>query len=388
MKWQIAPEFRQEYWKKQARRGVGSAPSSPASSKDVNPNFRGPNGQNLGYDTSMVSSFSARDGQGRVIPPTPKVSLQFPPLYPGGSSAGPTLAPPFQHPEAITPQRRRTDTLSTLPDTELEDSPLPHRHGGPAPRMGNGLPAYTLPSSVPPAHHSPSNPTLSSSYLDTPFRFSQHSIITPAPLRQNPRLAPPSTLVAPSKFMPESSPAGPGLFWKGLMGVTPGHQVPDISPVKDEDRRSNGIDRHVMSSSPPPMDAGLGSPSKPARGSQAPTVTSSSAKKEEGPSFNAMENGTVADESHRFGRGIGEVTSKGSPFGLGAARSNTSDSFNNSVPPPGNHANPEHHRRGGEDDDEDDGAGGFDLAKGFAPIASASFHSQRSSSIGVARAGP
>lgn len=385
MKWQIAPEFRQEYWKKQARRGGGSAPSSPASSKDVNPNFRGPNGQNLGYDTSMVSSFSAKDGQGRVIPPTPKVNLQFPPLYPGGSS-GPTLAPPFQQPqEAITPIRRRTDTLSTLPDTELEDSPLPHRHGGPTPRMGNGLPAYTLPSSVPPAHHSPTNPTLSSSYLDTPFRFSQHSIITPAPLRQNPRLAPPSTLVAPSKFMPESSPAGPGLFWKGLMGVTPGHQVPDISPVKDEDPRANGIDRHVMSSSPPPMDAGLGSPSKPARGSQAPTASSSSAKKEGTPSFNHMENGGAVDESSRFSRSVGDVTGKASPFGLGPARGSASSSFNNPGQPQGSHPNPEHHR-GGDDDDED-GAGGFDLAKGFAPIASGSFHSQRSSSIGVARAG-
>lgn len=388
MKWQIAPEFRQEYWKKQARRGGGSAPSSPASSKDVNPNFRGPNGQNLGYDTSMVSSFSARDGQGRVIPPTPKANLQFPPLYPGGSSTGPTLAPPFQqHQEAITPQRRRTDTLSTLPDTEIEDSPLPHRHGGPAPRMGNGLPAYTLPSSVPPAHHSPSNPTLSSSYLDTPFRFSQHSIITPAPLRQNPRLAPPSTLVAPSKFMPESSPAGPGLFWKGLMGVTPGHQVPDISPVKDEDPRSNGIDRHVMSSSPPPMDAGLGSPSKPGRGSQAPTATSSSAKKEETPSYSAMGNGALADEGARFGHGGGDGQRKVSPFGLGAARSTASDSFNHPVQAQGSHADVEHHQRGGDDEDDEDGADGFDLAKGFAPIASASFHSQRSSSIGIARAG-
>ena len=61
MKWQIAPEFRDEYRKKQAKRNGGSAPSSPASSKEVNPNFRGPNGQNLGYDTSMVSSFSAKD---------------------------------------------------------------------------------------------------------------------------------------------------------------------------------------------------------------------------------------------------------------------------------------------------------------------------------------
>ena len=40
----------------------------------------------------------------------------------------------------------------------------------------------------------------------------------------------------------------------------------------------------------------------------------------------------------------------------------------------------------GHDDDDDDGDGGFDLAKGFAPIGG-SFASQRSGSLGAARAG-
>lgn len=386
MKWQIAPEFRQEYWKKQARRGGGgSAPSSPASSKDVNPNFRGPNGQNLGYDTSMVSSFSAKDGLGRLntsFPPTPKVTLQFPPFNPGGLS-GPTLAPPFQQSqEVITPQRRRTNTQ----DTEFEDSPLPHRPGGPTPRFGNGLPAYTLPSSVPPPHHSPTNPTLSSSYLDTPFHFSQHSIITPAPLRQNPRLAPPSTLVAPSKFMPESSPAGPGLFWKGLMGVTPGHQLPDMSPVKDDESRMTGLERHVMSSSPPPMDTVLGSPSKPARSSQLPNTSSSSVKKEGTPSFTLRENGAPMDDNTSYRHSFGEGTTRPSSFAsipsLGAAPMAFKGAPPLHGPSPGANAPPGH-----EAEEEEDGAGGFDLAKGFAPIAGGSFHSQRSSSIGFARAG-
>ena len=43
--------------------------------------------------------------------------------------------------------------------------------------------------------------------------------------------------------------------------------------------------------------------------------------------------------------------------------------------------------RTNHEDDEDDGDGGFDLSKGFAPIAGGSFHSQRSTSLGVARAG-
>ena len=303
MKWQIAPEYRQEYWKKLARRG-GSAPSSPASSKDVNPNFRGPNGQNLGYDTSMVSSFSARDISDRSGgPPGGRMSFQFPTFNPGAPyPPGPNLAPPMPQPhEAVTPMRRRTDTQNTLPDLELEDSPL--RHGAPTPRFGNGLPVYSLPSSAPHAHHSPTNPTLSSSYLDTPFHPSHHSVITPAPLRQDPRLAPPSTLVAPSKFMPESSPAGPqGLFWKGIMSATPGQPLPDMSPVKDDDPRSNGIDRHVMSSSPPPMDAAMGSPSKPGRSSQAQFSSSSAMKKDNAVSFAAHENGASFDENATFGR--------------------------------------------------------------------------------------
>jgi hypothetical protein len=378
MKWQIAPEFRQEYWKKQARRGAGSAPSSPASSKDVNPNFRGPNGQNLGYDTSMVSSFSARDGSDRAGPPPPPpgmATLQFPSFNPG-LPPGPTLAPPFSshNRDVSTPQRRRTDTQNTLPDSMLDESPLPHRLANPTPRVGNGQPAYTLPSSVPPPHHSPTNPTLSSSYLDTPYHFSQHSMVTPAPLRQNPRLAPPSTLVAPSKFMPESSPAGPGLFWKGLMGVTPGHQLPDISPVKDDDPRANGIDRQVMSSSPPPMDAGLGSPSKPARSSQAPFNSSSSAKKEATPGIGRKENGVAKNNEAKFGGSLEPV-----------ARSNVSSAAEAGPAllklSQQGRTNPE---RVTGDDDEDEG--GFDLAKGFAPIGGGSFQSNRSSSIGVGRA--
>jgi len=381
MKWQIAPEFRQEYWKKQARRSGGSAPSSPASGKDVNPNFRGPNGQNLGYDTSMVSSFSARDiGDRSGLPPSGRVTLQFPAFNPGQSlPPGPSLAPPAsQSHEAITPQRRRTDTQNTLPDIELEDSPLPHRPGHPTPRTGNGVPIYTLPSSVPPSHHSPTNPTLSSSYLDTPFHHSQHSIITPAPLRQNPRLAPPSTLVAPSKFMPESSPAGSNLFWKGLMGVTPGHPVPDISPLKDDDVGTNGLDRHVMSSSPPPMDGGMGSPSKPARSSQLPLTASSSGKKES----------TPGAAPHRA-NGLDVPSAEVSRFARGSVPSDTRPNSAESGPPVRFASQPsslQNHPAHGHEDDEDDGDGGFDLAKGFAPIAGGGFGSQRSSSIGLTRA--
>ena len=344
MKWQIAPEFRAEYYKKQAKRGGGSAPSSPASSKEVNPNFRGPNGQNLGYDTSMVSSFSAKDAQaGRQTWQVNPTQPGYPPPY--------QLAPPAHPQEASTPIRRRADTATTQPDV-FNDSPMQDRPNG-------GQPVYTLPS----AHHDPRSPphlnqTFSSSYLDTPFHPSQTSLVTPAPLRQNPRLAPPSTLVAPSKFMPESSPAGPGLFWKGIMGVTPGQPVQDMSPVKTEPvDRVNGanIDRTVMSSPPPMMMDGSGSPSKPGKSSHQVPPTSS-LRKESSAEMPRDRDGGSQMRSRSAGRNTTAVSANAGRTSLG---------------PPANfpNLNPNGNARV-QNDDDDDGEGGFDLAKGFAPIAS------------------
>lgn len=357
MKWQIAPEYRQEYLKKMQRKSGGSSnPSSPAAAKDVNPNFRGPNGQNLGYDTSMVSQFSAKGEPG------PKMNMSFPPYPPIG---GPHMmtAPQYSTqptPDMSTPQRSRANTGNTLPETGgLDDSPLPHY-----PRRQG--PFYAMPTSSAAPHQSPTNPTLSSSYLDTPFGHSQHSIVTPAPLRQNPRLAPPSTLVAPSKFMPESSPAGPGLFWKGFLGgVTPGPPgsalPPDMSPIKADGYstvRRNGIeDREIMSSSPPPMDHGYGSPSKPARDRSATIGLSSAVKQED-------ENGSAsAGPGYQRPMGLGLVESNGNShsrlnYGLTAPPSLTFETS----------ANASNAKEAQKEDDDDDG--GIDLAKGFAPISS------------------
>lgn len=157
------------------------------------------------------------------------------------------------------------------------------------------------------------------------------------------------------------------------MGVTPGHPLPDISPVKDDDPRSNGLVRQVMSSSPPPMDGVMGSPSKPARKSQLPFSSNSSARKESPPTSSHWENGVPIDENAKFGRNSANAGIPASDrAATGPIRFNSQPSGN----PEQNH-----------EDDEDDGDGGFDLAKGFAPIAGGSFASQRSSSIGVARAG-
>ncbi|RMZ87187.1 hypothetical protein DV736_g5582, partial [Chaetothyriales sp. CBS 134916] len=362
MKWQIAPESRSEFYKKQAKRNAGSNPSSPASSKEVNPNFRGPNGQNLGYDTSMVSSFSAKDG-----PQADRASWQPGPGQPNHPNAYYQLVPPSHPAEASTPvRRRRADTSTTQPDV-FDDSPV---HDRP---HANGQPVYTLPSAHPTAHSPPTtslNATLSSSYLDTPFHPSQTSLLTPAPLRQNPRLAPPSTLVAPSKFMPESSPAGPTLFWKGIMGVTPGAPVADISPVKggqldreSERNRVNGeaIDRTVMSSSPPLMDSvGNESPTKVGRRSLLPPAGSTTDSKErdgDGDTLMRSRSTSINANAHAM---AGAAQPADGRLSLGA---------------PGAlnlHPHPNLKAPGKDDDGDDDdgeGDGGFDLAKGFAPIA-------------------
>jgi forkhead protein FKH len=347
MKWQIAPEFRQEYLKKQAKKGLpssSSAPTSPAapgSSRDIAPEFRGANGQNLGYDSSYVSQFSAVNTN--------------------------------QHTHTMTPERRpRKNTQTTAPDPDLDllDSPVPARHSTVAspPKQ----PHYTLPPTIPTSHpqspsrsalnnedHPPSNPTLSSSYLDTPFHSNHTNMITPAPRKlQNVRLAPPSTLVAPSKFMPpDSSPAGPhGIFWRGLMstggpsflGSTPaGPAVLDMSPVKHQSGGVGGAEgegeadeKDVMSSSPPPMDGPGASPSK-----------------------------RISNPAIRFGGGVmreqemntNSVHANGTGSGGVGHRYSTAENT---------------YLDEGDDGNDDEGeigsgiGGGFDLARGFQPIGS------------------
>ena len=347
MKWQIAPEFRQEYFKKQARKGFpssSSAPTSPAaasSSKEIAPEFRGAHGQNLGYDSSYVSQFPAFNTS--------------------------------QQSYAITPERRpRTNTQTTAPDPDLEplESPLPARQDSVLSPPKH--PHYALPPTFTTTHqqsqspsrtannnedHPPSNPTLSSSYLDTPFHSKHMNMFTPAPRKlQNVRLAPPSSLVAPSKFMPlDSSPAGPhGIFWRGLMstggpaylGSTPARPAVDTSPIKDHepvggigDDNRESDEKDAMSSSPPPVDA---SPTK-----------------------------RVSKPALRFG-GVGmkreyEVNIDANMNSVNGLGTNTAGAgLGHGIPGPGNGLD-----EGEDEDDGENGAGiggGFDLARGFQPI--------------------
>jgi forkhead protein FKH len=225
MKWQIAPEHRQEYWKKQQRKGnQSSAPSSPATKEA--PSTRGENGQDAGPSYEHVFSSATTANKTSPAP------------SPGFSSF--SVAPV----EAYTPERgpraNRPEHDHPRSNAGLEDhSPLPTRL-----RINVLGRPYGLSDNV---QNSP--PVLSSSYYDD----GPSSMITPAPQRQQPRLPPPSTAQVPSKFMPMSSPAQ---FWKFAdIGSTPARPVPDMSPLK-----RNPGDNIMPSSSPPPPN--LGSPSK------------------------------------------------------------------------------------------------------------------------------
>jgi hypothetical protein len=71
-----------------------------------------------------------------------------------------------------------------------------------------------------------SPPVLSSSYAAEDGQ----SLITPAPVRKHPYLAPPSTAQRPSQHMPTSSPAP---FWRYAdIGNTPRGPAFDLSPTK------------------------------------------------------------------------------------------------------------------------------------------------------------
>jgi hypothetical protein len=147
-----------------------SAPGSPA---------------NLGYLTR-----ASRDTPGSVKKRSP--SSKSPSL-----SSYPSNAPQF------TPDRAGNRSNALQDNTPGDGSPLP-RH-----RIARGN-AFGLSDNIP-----GSPPILSSSYLQE----DGNSLVTPAPLRVHPRLAPPSTAQRPSQHMPTSSPAP---FWKYAdIGSTP-----------------------------------------------------------------------------------------------------------------------------------------------------------------------
>ncbi|TVY21943.1 Fork head protein 1-like protein, partial [Lachnellula arida] len=181
MKWCIKPECRDDMarlcWKggRGGHRG-SSAPTSPA---------------NLSY--------RAKDSAKKRSPKRSPTSKSPP------SGSFPDNAPQF------TPDR----SGQSMHDLPGDGSPLP-RHR----KMNHSK--FGLSDDTP-----GSSPVLTSSYLQE----EGHTLVTPAPARVHPRLAPPSTAQRPSLGMPTSSPAP---FWKyAEIGNTPMRGVGlDSSPIK------------------------------------------------------------------------------------------------------------------------------------------------------------
>ncbi|KAI9846114.1 MAG: transcription factor [Sclerophora amabilis] len=278
MKWQIVPAHRDEFTKRASRtpqkggnRG-SSGPNSPAS-KEGSYTFHN-NNSNNSNNTGRMSYGTSNDD---VLNTENR-------LKQSSRSATPPLSSyPVAAKEAFTPDRGSRVSTGRQHEHGMHDfddgSPLPIS------RSKGNTSSYGLSDA---AQGSP--PTLSSSvYMDE-----HRSMITPAPRRQLPRLAPPSTAQVPSAYMPTSSPAP---FWKYLdFGSTPAKPMPDLSPSK-----SGGAAIPPSSSPPPPAPDGkdTGSPSKPG------TRKAAEAEVEDGngkPDENGAEDGDEGVDD--MGRGI------------------------------------------------------------------------------------
>lgn len=206
MKWCIVPEAREEMLRTCNRGGRGghrgsSAPGSPA---------------NLGI-------MGRASGEGLTNPDSAQKRSPF-------SHSPPMTSYPSNAPQ-YTPDRpgQLSSTRDQLPG---DGSPLP-RHRRPPSN------SYGLSDNVP-----GSPPALSSSYLQD----DSNSLVTPAPHRVQPYLAPPSTAQRPSQHMPTSSPAP---FWK-YADQTPmgGAGAFDFSPIK-----GSGVSNAAVPASSSPVPA-------------------------------------------------------------------------------------------------------------------------------------
>ena len=171
-------------------------------------------------------------------------------LSPTGSP--PMSAYPPTAPESYTPTRgpqlfNTYPTELAIPSITRNSAPeqIPEFSEGALPiRSANGSSDNAAPQDSP-----------SSSFPPYTMLSGDQSMFTPAPKRQNPRLAAPSTARLPSSFMFDSSPAP---FWKypGLAGSTPARGI-DLSPMKAGP---------LQSSSPPPIHTnGIESPTRTRR---------------------------------------------------------------------------------------------------------------------------
>ena len=260
MKWQIVPEYRDDFIKKglnQIRKGPtrgSSAPNSPM--KDAIPS------------TDSVAPPDNAYSQGYRDAQADLSKGKSPWMKPSPDSTPPMTTYPLTK-QAFTPERggRSVNNL-TGPDVS---SPIKGFTAGISPlassvhesRKFNGLTEAAVAGS-------PGGPRIS---LGTD---NSDNLVTPLFSRQAPKLAPPSTARLPSQFMPMSSPAP---FWKYTTesGSTPvgpktagfgsspvkGGQAKDddeegLKEVNGESRGSGGKVGGIRSSSPPVPEGELG----------------------------------------------------------------------------------------------------------------------------------
>jgi hypothetical protein len=154
--------------------------------------------------------------------------------------------------------RSRSPVLNAFPPKGPQFTP---DRGMQLPKVNDGLPGDGSPL---PRHRRAANNVfgLSDNVVGSPVLSSSFApedgtaLLTPAPVRKHPHLAPPSTAQRPSQHMPTSSPAP---FWRyAELGNTPLRGYFDMSPLKD----MGGAGSIPQSSSPPPRRGSGGSPSR------------------------------------------------------------------------------------------------------------------------------
>lgn len=232
MKWEIVADQREEMARQAWKIGRGGHRGSSAPSS--------PNQPQLNYIThgpKDMASSSRAAGSARKRKA----------VSPSAGSPQPTSA------------LRRTSQMTPERTSRYQTGPASFQDGSPLPRVRKAL---NPTASFPPDTLPRSPPTLSSSYLND----ENASLITPAPQRLQPRLAPPSTAQRPSQHMPTSSPAP---FWRFAdIGSTPLKSMSfDISPSKPSSKLPMPL---PTSSSPPPVADKSGSRSPVASPSRSP----------------------------------------------------------------------------------------------------------------------
>lgn len=250
MKWELLPEHRDEYIKKLQRppkTGPGrqnSVPHSPSSPK-TNLNVRSASTQ---LQQSIGQPLAQGSSQGLRLEDSQDLNMKYHSIKRSPRSVTPPPITSYRVAplEAYTPDRG--SRLPTLPALRSLDKPLVDTKSSHLSRRASLIQPVNINEMISSAqnhqHDSPTHKDIS--YIPpSPSQNSQYAddnpavtAMTPAPQRQHPRLAPPSTGQLPSSYLPTSSPAP---FWKYIQfGSTPA-KPSDYSPLKD-----------LHSSSPPP----------------------------------------------------------------------------------------------------------------------------------------